>query len=99
MNETLEEMTKNYNGLKRVHDSANKTLEYFDVENKRLNTVISLLLQEKAQWTQSKETWNQIMTKTILDNNLKIKEVNDEIQKLKDENNTLKDELKKYKAD
>jgi len=92
----MEELTKKYEGLVRLHDSANKTLEYFDKENKRLNAVIQLLLQEKEQWIQSKQKWNEMVAKTVTDNNSKIGEVNDEIQRLRKENTILKEKLKKY---
>jgi len=88
----MDEMTEKYDALKRIHDSTNKTVEYYEKENKRLNAAIQLLLAEKVQWIQSKELQQQIMhqqlTASNKENNVNLEEIvrlRAEIKKLRNE--------------
>jgi len=88
---TVEGMIKRYNAIV-------ESVELLDKKLKAKDATINLLLQEKAQWLQSKENWEKIVQQTLANSNQANLSVSNDIDRLTKENIELKEELKELRG-
>lgn len=90
-NEQFQNLQKNYDSLRRLHNSMVSSFEQLEKENLVLKNAIAILEAEKKQWEMSKILQQQIIQRTI---NISNATNNSYLE----ENNRLKEELRALKG-
>ena len=89
----MDQLVKDYERLRRVHESTNKTVVEYEGEIRRLRAALELLLEEKRQWTESRDRWTQMIQQTVQAGNEANAKVGEEMQALREENRLLRARL------
>lgn len=75
----MSELQKNYDSLKKVHDSANIAIRMLEEKVKKLEAENMLLQMQKRQWEEDKNLQKNIISSHLTNNDSTVKKLENEI--------------------
>lgn len=85
MSEECNELQKNFDALKRIHDSTNRAVEALDKELVELRRINGILEAEKKQWEIERSVQQNIFQQTLDKVNAQNNVYLEELTRLRDE--------------
>jgi len=87
MDEGCEQLQRDYDALRRVHDAANRAIESLEIRNKELARETEILQSQKKQLEVQKITQQEVFQKALDKANEQNNRYLEEITHLRDEGN------------
>lgn len=94
----FEDLDRDFNNLKNIHNSTNEAVMALERENLRLRNLNELLSSERKQWEQDKIFQQQIIQQALTSSNFTNNSYLEENQRLKEEIKLLKEEISRMKS-